>query len=161
MDNTVVIMQKLNSMINSNVLIIGILFLLIGALVMGLYFFLRSLITTLTEYHTRIQNSQNVKNVSESLNDRSADNEYYPEPRDPDSTDLEDGISGDRIDPTKFMSRKKREFLKNLELENQTYNKEKTDMMVRRLNYPENDDIVDSKILYKDYDDYKYDYEEP
>jgi hypothetical protein len=26
------------------------------------------------------------------------------------------------------------------------------------LNYPENDDIVDSRILYKDYDDYTYNY---
>lgn len=160
MDNTVVIMQKLNSMINSNVLIIGMLVFLIAVLVMSLYFFLRSLISTLTTYHTRLQNTKEFKNITDSLNDRAADNEYYPEPRDPNSTDFDDSIVGERIDPTKFMPRKKREFLKNIELENKDYNAEKTEMMIRRLNYPENDDIVDSKILYKDYDDYKYDYEE-
>ena len=47
------------------------------------------------------------------------------------------------------MPKHKKNFLKDLETSNKAYNEEKTQLLTKRLNYPVNDDIVDSKILYK------------
>jgi len=155
--NSVVIMQKINSMIAQNVLIIGMLIALLAGLLYGLYYFTNSFITTLSIYHTASKNSRATQNVSESLGDKSADNEFYPEPKDPNDDSIgELGQGATFVDPAKFMPKKKREFLKRLDEENKEYNAQKTEMMTRRLNYPENDDVVNSKVLYKDYDDYQY-----
>lgn len=96
---------------------------------------------------------------SESLKDKAADNEEYPEQSDPNNPDVE-GEDDMRVvvDPAKFMPKPKRDFIGKLTLENKDYNKDKTEFVTRKLNYPENDDIVDEKILYKDYDNYQYDY---
>jgi hypothetical protein len=151
-----VIMQKISNMITSNIVILVILLVVLGVLAFGLYYFMSSLINTLSTYTTAIKNSASTVN-SNSLHDREADNELYPEPKDPNNPEEDD--TSIKVDPTKFMAKSKRDFLKKLEVENKEYNKEKTDLMVRRMRYPENDDMVDSQILYKDYDDYKYDYE--
>lgn len=159
--NSAVIMKKLNSMIAQNVLIIVMLIAILAGLLYGLYYFVSSLINTLSVYRTAIKNSQALKSASESLADRAADNEFYPEPKDPNDDSIgELGDARTMVDPAKFMPKNKRAFIKNLEANNTDYNKQKTDLMTRRLNYPENDDLVNSKVLYKDYDDYQYDYDD-
>jgi len=61
-----------------------------------------------------------------------------------------------QVDPTKFMPKSKRDFITQLEVDNANYNQQKTDFLVNDLNYPDNDDVVDEKVLYADYDDYRY-----
>lgn len=149
--SSALVLQKIGNMISSNVFIIIVFILLVLVLLFGLYYFVNSFIKTLSNYYTLT--NQQPPSVSDSLKDKSADNEYYPDPAEDEEEPL--AIS---VDPTKFMPKSKRDFLKRIEQENKDYNEEKTNLMTRRLNYPENDDIVDSRILYKDYDDYTYNY---
>jgi hypothetical protein len=146
------VLQKIGNMIASNVFVIIVLILLVLVLLFGLYYFVTSLIQTLSNYYTLT--NQKPPSVSDSLKDKSADNEYYPNP----AEDEDEEALAIPVDPAKFMPKSKRDFLKRVEQENKEYNEEKTNLMTRRLNYPENDDIVDSRILYKDYDDYTYNY---
>lgn len=146
------VLQKINTMVSSNITIIFILVILIVVLGIGMFYFTRSLIKTLNNYYR----NRIVVDTSggDSLKDKSADNEDYPDPADPDSK--EDDELKAVIDPSNFMAKGKRDFLTNLKIENKEYNKEKTEFVTRRLNYSTNDDIVDDKIMYKDYDNYDY-----
>jgi membrane protein insertase Oxa1/YidC/SpoIIIJ len=156
--NATIITNQIDNMINSNILIIFILFILLIVLGFALYYFVKSLITTLSNYYTNRTNVKTtLKGSGESLKDRNADNEVYHEPPNPDDAEADLDMSS-RIDPAKFMPKSKREFLKSLEQENKSYNNEKTSFVVNQLNYPSNDDIIDERILYKDYDNYTYTY---
>lgn len=152
--SSVQVLKQLDLMIKNNVMVIVILLIVIVVLGFGLYYFGKSLISTLTKYNEMKQS--NKTSNSESLKDKAADNEEYPEQPDPDNPEEEDLKIV--VDPSKFMPKAKRDFITKLELENKGYNNAKTEFVTRKLNYDKNDDIVDSKILYKDYDDYKYDY---
>jgi hypothetical protein len=154
--SSVVVMQKISSMISSNYTILMIMFVILGLLVFGLSYFGRSLLNTLTTYYQNRNAQQTTTSTGDSLKDKAADNEEYPED---DTQDAEEDIDGKiKVDPTKFMPKGKRDFLQNLELENKEYNEEKTKFLTRNMNYDTNDDVVDSQILYKDYDNYSYDY---
>lgn len=148
--SSALVLQKIGNMIASNVFIIIVFILLVLLLLFGLYYFVTSLVKTLSNYYTLT--NQHPPSVSDSLKDKSADNEYYPDPAE------DEEPLAIPMDPTKFMPRSKRDFLKRIEQENKDYNEEKTNLMTRRLNYPENDDLVDARILYKDYDNYTYSY---
>lgn len=154
--SSVQVMKQLESMIKSNITIILILLAMLILLGFGLYYFVSSLISTLSKHYSRKE--MNRTSNSESLKDKAADNEEYPEQSDPNNPDVEEDDMRMVVDPTKFMPRPRRDFITKLTLENKDYNKEKTEFVTRKLNYPENDDIVDEKILYKDYDNYQYDY---
>jgi hypothetical protein len=154
--SSVKVLKQLNSMIKSNITIIIILFVMVVILGFGLYYFVNSLISTLSKYQSRKE--MNRTSNSESLKDKAADNEEYPEQSDPNNIDVEEDDMRVVVDPTKFMPKPKRDFISKLTIENKEYNKDKTEFVTRKLNYPENDDVVDDKILYKDYDDYQYDY---
>lgn len=154
--SSVQVMKQLDSMIKSNITIILILILLIAIFGFGLYYFGSSLISTLNKYYA--QRDQTRTSNSESLKDKAADNEEYPEQPDPNNPSVDDEDLRVPVDPTKFMPKSKRDFITKLALENKAYNKDKTEFVTRKLNYPENDDVVDDKILYKDYDNYQYDY---
>lgn len=149
------ILQKINTMITNNMLILGVLVLLLIALVLALYYFASSLIVTISNYNSHRNVAKNVLKGGDSLKDTAADNEIYPEPVDPDDLDPDIDLTP-KEDPKKFMPRAKREFIKELELQNIAYNKEKTDILINDLNFPSNDDLVDDKVLYADYDDYQY-----
>ncbi len=151
--SSVTVMKQLDSMIKSNISIIFILLVVLLVLGFGLYFFSKSLFSTLSKYNT--QKEMNRTTSSESLKDKAADNEEYIEQE---QDDIEPDSFKMVADPSKFMPKPKRDFLKKLDIENREYNKEKTEFVTRKLNYGENDDVVDSKILYKDHDNYTYDY---
>jgi len=150
---SVQVTQQLEKMIKSNISIIMILVLVLLVLGFGLFYFGRSLFSTLSNYYSQKEMTRTTN--SESLKDSAADNEEYPEQE---AEDAEDKDFRMVVDPSKFMPKPKRDFLTKLEIENKDYNTEKTEFVTRKLNYTENDDVVDSKILYKDYDDYTYDY---
>jgi hypothetical protein len=95
---------------------------------------------------------------SGSLKDKTADNEDYPEQVDENEQKDDDEVFRVAVDPAKFMPKTKRDFLTDLNIQNKTYNEEKTNYVTRRLNYTHNDDVVNANILYKNYDDYNYDY---
>lgn len=152
--SSVQVLKQLNVMINNNVMIIAILIIVIVVLGFGLYYFSKSLISTLTKYYDMKQN--NKTSNSESLKDKAADNEEYPEQPDVESPEEQDLKIV--VDPSKFMPKAKRDFITKLTLENKGYNDAKTEFITRKLKYDTNDDIVDSKILYPDYDNYNYDY---
>lgn len=154
--SSVKVLKQLDSMIKSNITIIIILFVMVVILGFGLYYFVNSLISTLSKYQSRKE--MNRTSNSESLKDKAADNEEYPEQSDPNNIDVEEDDMRVVVDPTKFMPKPRRDFISKLTVENKEYNKEKTEFVTRKLNYPENDDVVDDKILYKDYDNYQYDY---
>lgn len=153
---TTEIMDKIDTMINANYVVIGILIVILIAFGFALYYFAKSLIATLTNYRTYNKELKGeVKGVGNSLKDTSADNEIYIEPSSPDDAEIET-TSKPQVDPKKFMPRSRKEFIAELEKQNMEYNEQKTNYLVHQLNYPENDDVVDERILYKEYDNYKY-----
>lgn len=152
--SSVQVLKQLDLMIKNNVMVIVILLIVVAVLGFGLYYFSSSFISTLTRYYDMKQT--NKTSNSESLKDKAADNEEYPEQPDPNNPEEEDLKIV--VDPSKFMPKAKRDFITKLTLENKGYNDAKTEFVTRKLNYENNDDIVDSKILYKDYDNYNYDY---
>lgn len=152
--SSVQVLKQLDLMIKNNMMVIVILLIVVVVLGFGLYYFGKSLVSTLTKYHEMKQ--KNKTSNSESLKDKAADNEEYPEQPDPNNPEEEDLKIV--VDPSKFMPKAKRDFITKLTLENKGYNDAKTEFVTRKLNYDSNDDIVDSKILYKDYDNYNYDY---
>lgn len=152
--SSVQVLKQLDLMIKNNVMVIVILLIVITVLGFGLYYFGRSFVSTITKYYELKQT--NKTSNSESLKDKAADNEEYPEQPDPDNPEEDDLKIV--VDPSKFMPKAKRDFITKLTLENKGYNDAKTEFVTRKLNYASNDDIVDSKILYKDYDNYTYDY---
>lgn len=155
--SSVQVMKQLDSMIKSNITIIIILLIMLVAFIFGLYYFGSSLISTLSKYYTSKANNNTFN--AESLRDKAADNEEYPEPSDPNNLDVEEDDLRPMVDPSRFMPKAKRDFLNKLALENREYNNEKTEFVTRKLDYPENDDVIDDKILYKDYDNYQYEYD--
>lgn len=152
--SSVQVIKHLDTMIKNNITVIIILLIILVVLGLGLYYFSKSLVSTLSKYYE--MKEVNKTSNSESLKDKAADNEEYPEQ--PDPNNLEEQDLKIVIDPSKFMPKAKRDFVSKLTLENKGYNQAKTDFVTRKLNYDENDDIIDSKILYKDYDNYNYDY---
>jgi len=152
--SSVQVLKQLDLMIKNNVMVIVILLVVVAVLGFGLYYFVKSLISTLAKYYD--MKKTNMTYNSESLNDKAADNEEYPEQPDPNNPEEEDLKIV--VDPSKFMPKAKRDFITKVTLENQGYNNAKTEFVTRKLNYDTNDDVVDSKILYKDYDNYNYDY---
>lgn len=153
--SSIQILKQIDTMIKNNIITIIILLILLSVLGFGLYYFVKSIITTLSKYYT-MKDANKVPTVnSDSLKDKAADNEEYPEQSDPNNPDEDDLRIV--VDPSKFMPKAKRDFITKLTLENKGYNNAKTEFVTRKLNYNENDDIVDEKILYKEYDNYKYD----
>lgn len=156
-----VIVEKIQRMINNNIAIVFILFLLIGFLGVSLFYFSSSIFKTLKDYYINKGASKPDPKSSNSLKDKNADNEVYEEPSNPNDAEVDtDNDTSFKIDvdPTQFMPKYKKDFLSALQTENKQYNEEKTQLMTKRLNYPVNDDIVDAKILYKEHDNYTYDY---
>jgi hypothetical protein len=152
--SSVQVIKHLDTMIKNNITVIVILLMILVVLGLGLYYFGKSFVTTLSKYYE--MKEVNKTSNSESLKDKAADNEEYPEQPDPNNPVEEDLKIV--VDPSKFMPKAKRDFVTKLTLENKGYNQAKTEFVTRKLNYNDNDDIVDSKILYKDYDNYNYDY---
>jgi hypothetical protein len=153
------ILQQINSMISGNMLILAVFFILLIALCLALYYFASSLMSTISYYNASkaVRKSQ-LTGKGESIKDTSVDNEIYPEPVDPKDAEQEFDPTP-QIDPKKFMPRGKRDFVKQLENENEDYNKQKTDFLVNEMKYKENDDVIDETVMYKDYDNYNYNYE--
>lgn len=151
------VMDMIRRMINNNISIIFVLVLVILFLLASLYYFGSSLLNTLKNYYINRGGPQKDASVSNSLKSKIADDEVYQEPNDPNDAEPEPEPKT-KVDPKTYMPRTKKDFLANLAIENAKYNEDKTLLLTRRMNYPENDDIVDDKILYKDYDNYKYDY---
>lgn len=151
------VIEMIKKMINNNIAIICILVVVVIFLIASLLYFGSSLTTTLTNYYINRGGPEKSAATSNSLKSKTADDEVYQDPYNPNDADPEPD-NKIKIDPTNFMPRSKKDFLSNLAVENTKYNEDKTMMLTRRLNYPENDDVVDDKILYKDYDNYKYDY---
>lgn len=153
-----VIVEKIQRMINNNIAIVLILFVLIGLLGVSLAYFASSMFKTLKDYYINRGVTKPSPASTNSLKDKNADNEVYEEPASPDDENETETKFKIEADPTEFMPKHKKDFLKDLETSNKQYNEDKTQFMTKRLNYPVNDDIVDSKILYKEYDNYTYDY---
>jgi hypothetical protein len=106
--SSVQVMKQLESMIKSNITIIIILLAMIILLGFGLYYFSSSLISTLSKYYSRKE--MNRTSNSESLKDKAADNEEYPEQSDPNNPDVEEDDMRIVVDPAKFMPKPKRDF---------------------------------------------------
>jgi hypothetical protein len=153
-----VIVEKIQRMINNNIAIVLILFVLIGLLGVSLFYFASSMFKTLKDYYIYRGVTKSTPASTNSLKDKNADNEVYEEPTDPDDKNAEVTTFKFEADPIQFMPKHKRNFLKDLEISNKQYNEDKTQLMTKRLNYPVNDDVIDSKIFYKEYDNYTYDY---
>ena len=156
--SSAVLVQSIQRMINNNVAIVFILIVLIGFLGVSLFYFGSSIFTTLKNYYINRSASKPDPSSTNSLKDKNADNEVYNEPSDPNDAEIDVVETKKDIDPSKFMPRYKKDFIQKLEMENKQYNEDKTTLMTRKLNYPVNDDVVDSKVLYKSYDNYTYDY---
>lgn len=157
-----IIIDKLQRMINNNIAIVFIIILLMGFLGVSLYYFASSLFKTLKDYYINKGVNKPSPKSTNNLKDKNADNEVYEEPSNPNDADVEIEAKDTHVkldvDIQQFMPKYKKDFLKSLEVENKQYNEDKTTLLTKRLNYPENDDKVDAKIFYKEHDDYRYDY---
>jgi hypothetical protein len=157
--NSAKVLQQINNMISSNMLILGVFFILLIALCLALYYFALSLMSTISYYNaSKMARKSQLTGKGESMKDTSTDNEIYAEPVDPKDVEQEFDPTP-QIDPKKFMPSGKREFVKQLAIDNEDYNKQKSAFLTNEMKYKENDDIVDEKVMYKDYDNYKYTYE--
>jgi hypothetical protein len=145
------IMRKINTMVNSNIFTLVIMCGILIVLFLMLSYFVFSLYKNISVY-LKYSKSKDARKGSDSILDKAADNESYEI--------LDETTFGNpsTIEPKKFMPKPKRTFIKKLEQDNVVYNKEKTDYLIKELQYPENDDLVNDSLLYKQYDNYTYNY---
>jgi hypothetical protein len=83
--------------------------------------------------------------------DASADDEVYDE--NADNTKMS---SIPQLQPDEYMEQSKQNFYKDMDKIYNDYNLQKSTYIANTYDGRENDDIVDKKVLYPDYDDYDY-----
>ena len=145
--NSVMLLKKLDSMISDNYTLIVIFFIVMGILSMAFIYFFKSMKTNLGVYW---KDKATVKSPSGD-NPRMAEDDkytYYENVKD----------DPEPVQPRENMPDKTKEFVANMEKTYDEYNKLKTEYIknttTKRL---QNDDLVDESVLFKKYDDYKYD----
>lgn len=146
------LVKKLQNMLSDNYTMLVIMVVLIGILGLVLFYFGNSLSKTLTNYYKnkKVANDASTATaaVSDNQRDEKADNEIYYE-------DVKDDPN--KKDPALYFDKTKRDFIEDLDSQYKDINTLKSQYISSTYNGKQNDDIIDQKVLYKDYDNYKYD----
>jgi hypothetical protein len=148
----VVLMKKIENMIGDNYTLIFLWFIVTVILGISLFYFLNSIKKTLKdffnarkEFNTKTQSSSQSSNNPRIATD---DNYLYYE-------DVKEEPTN--IDPTEYMPASKRKALEDLKSKFTTYNETKTQYIQNTYSGRKNDDTIDDKVLYAEYDEYRYD----
>jgi hypothetical protein len=147
-----VLIKKLENMINDNYTLIFLWFVITIILGLSLYYFFNSIKKTL----------QSFWNARKELNSKSSSaSQASNNPRiatDDDYTYYEDAKEEPvNVDPTEYMPASKRKALEDLKTKYSTYNETKTQYIQNVYSGRQNDDTIDDKVIYAEYDNYKYD----
>jgi phosphate/sulfate permease len=145
--NGVMLLKKLDSMISDNYTLIFIWFVVSIILGLALSYFIASLNKNITSYY-RGKNKVNIK-TPHSNNIRAKEDDNY---------DYYETVNDDpvKIDINDSIPPNKKEFIKNLETTYNEYNNLKTEYLNKTYSGRKNDDIIDSNIEFKIYDNYDY-----
>lgn len=142
--NPTMLLHKIDSMISDNYTLLIVLLVIIGVVGLALWYFTKSLTTTIKTY---LKNKP-PKEQSSGDNPRLAeddDNQYYDKPTD----------DPQYVDPNEYMPKDQKEYVKNIESTFDEFNKLKTDYIKKTYNR-DNDDYIDKSVLYEDNDNYVY-----
>jgi lipopolysaccharide export LptBFGC system permease protein LptF len=143
--------KRIENMLGDNYTMLGILALLICVLLLVLYYFANSLRTTLVNYYRNKKNqdaqASSTSDVSQNVRDTKADNEIYYE-----------NVSDDpnKEDPTLYLDKNKKAFVDEVTATYGEYNTLKTEYITGNYDGKENDDVIDSKIMFAGNDSYEY-----
>lgn len=144
--NSVMLLKKLDSMISDNYTLIVIFFIVMIILGMAAIYFFRSLKANLGVYWKDKRKSK----APAGENPRIAEDDKYI---------YYDNVKDDPepVQPRENMPVNTTEFVTNMEKTYEEYNKLKSEYIKNTTSSRDNDDLVDESVLYKKYDDYKYD----
>jgi hypothetical protein len=130
----------------------------------GLYYIIKHLVSVIQDYYKQrgnLEPSKLDKNSkvdpnrdSENPRDKEADNEFYPV--DAESTPPTTFTTTAPIKPTDRKDPNEKRFYENVEKKYSDYNTQKTKYIQQYYNGTDNDDIINEKIAFAKYDDYKY-----
>lgn len=144
--NSVMLLKKLDYMISDNYTLLFIFIIIMAILTMCFLYFFKSLKTNLSTY---FKDKAKVKEPSGDNPRIGTDDSYTyyeiakddPEP----------------VEPKDMMPVGKKEFIKNVDDVYKQYNDLKSEYIKKTYTSGKtNDDVIDIKTLYKEYDDYKY-----
>ena len=139
----IVVLKKLDYMINDNYTLLGILVISLIILGLALSYFLKSLTQTLNTYMKALKR----KEPTSGDNPRSSEDDnykYFELVKD----------DPDKVQP-EHMEAGKHEFTKRVGDAYTEYNKLKSEYLKQTYN-EESDDVIDNRMLYKSYDKYEY-----
>lgn len=146
------LIKKLQNMLSDNYTMLVIMVVLIGVLGLVLFYFANSLSNTLTNYYKNKKVAEDASTstaaISDNQRDVKADNEIYYE-------NVQDDPN--KQDPVSFLDKTKQDFIAELDSQYKDINTLKTQYISSTYSGKQNDDVIDQKVLYKDYDNYKYD----
>lgn len=145
--NGVMLLKKLDSMISDNYTLIFIWIVVTVILGLALSYFASSLSKTLKDYYKGKQKSEVNPPNSDNIRAKEDDDYNYYDPV------SEDPV---KVDPNDSLEPNKKEYIKNMSATYNEYNNLKTEYLNKTYSGRKNDDLIDSKVQYKTYDDYKY-----
>lgn len=157
-------LERLNRLRSDCYIVIIIFVVLTGLIILGLVYLIKHMLKVVKDYNKnkgiRYGVSDSAAQGSSSLDpnpdtqnprDKTADDEVYDE-----STTNTKMSSIATKQPYEYMDESKLKFYKNMENTYGGYNLQKTQYISNTYDGRENDDIIDKKVLYPDYDDYTY-----
>lgn len=142
--NSVVLLQKLDTMISDNYTLLFILFVVLGILGFALSYFVNSLKDNLKAYYKGKEEDRPPAgdNPRVAFDD---DYTYYDDVK-------EDPV---KVDPKANLEEGKRNFFEGIEKAYDEYNTLKTEY-IKNVHKIENDDVVDKSMMFSKYDTYDY-----
>ena len=141
-----ILIHKINNMIADNYTLLFVLLVLIIIIGLALSYFITSLIKGLSSYFKAKQQYKFKEDIDNPRLREFDDNTFYEDTKeDPEFKD-----------PTEYLDKNKKQVLKNMSNEYGEYNKLKSEYITSNYNGRQNDDVVDKTVMFKDYDNYKY-----
>lgn len=157
-------MERLNRLRNDCYVVIIIFIVLTALIVLGLVYLIKHLLKVVNNYEKnkglREDTSNSAATGTSSIDpnidaqnprDKTADDEVY------DESAVDTKTSSVPVkQPYEYMETSKLDFYKTMENAYTDYNLQKSKYIANTYDGRENDDVVDKKVLYPDYDDYDY-----
>lgn len=147
-DDSMMLLKKLEGMISDNYTMLFILFIILSVLLLALYYFGSSLIKTISIWWRNVQEKRGNGGKSSADNPRAKEDDndiYYDNPKE----------DPNYADPFKYAPSGQREYVDNMDKAYKEYNDKKTSYITNTYQ-KQNDDIIDQKVIYKEYDNYSY-----
>ena len=139
LEAVIIMITKMRS---DNYTFLFIYVLLFIALAVIFYYFTKHLVKTVMVYYRNKGTTETTKNQYSST----TDNQSYDE----------DDVLIEVQDPKQFMEKGKRKFAEQIDTTYKEYNQTMDEYMKTKLNKSENDNAVDSSVMFAKNDDYKY-----